>query len=151
MICFSFIHFVVTTTSVIAGYAKIYHLPSSDQHCDSWTPGTWFNSLAPARCDRDFKNVISEYILRFKFMSTFCEIAPRQMPQNTFEDKWTTVQVMAWCRQATSHYLSQCWHIYILPMASLDQNELAMFAYTALDSFHTWHKWMLLWEGVCCE
>ena len=25
------------------------------------------------------------------------------------EDKSTLVQVMAWCRQATSHYLSQCW------------------------------------------
>ena len=25
-------------------------------------------------------------------------------------DKSTLVQVMAWCRQATSHYLSQCWH-----------------------------------------
>ena len=26
-------------------------------------------------------------------------------------DKSTLVQVMAWCRQATSHYLSQCWPI----------------------------------------
>ena len=25
------------------------------------------------------------------------------------DDKSTLVQVMAWCRQATSHYLSQCW------------------------------------------
>ena len=25
------------------------------------------------------------------------------------KDKSTLVQVMAWCRQATSHYLSQCW------------------------------------------
>ena len=31
------------------------------------------------------------------------------MPQNTFDDKSTLVGVMAWCRQATSHYLSQCW------------------------------------------
>ena len=27
----------------------------------------------------------------------------------------TLVQVMAWCRQATSHYLSQCWHRSISP------------------------------------
>ena len=26
-----------------------------------------------------------------------------------FDDKSTLVQVMAWCRQATSHYLRQCW------------------------------------------
>ena len=28
---------------------------------------------------------------------------------NLTDDKSTLVQVMAWCRQATSHYLSQCW------------------------------------------
>ena len=31
------------------------------------------------------------------------------MPQDFTDDKSTLVQVMAWCRQATSHYLSQCW------------------------------------------
>ena len=30
------------------------------------------------------------------------------MPQNPSDDKSTLVQVMAWCRQAASHYLSQC-------------------------------------------
>ena len=29
--------------------------------------------------------------------------------------KSTLVQVMAWCRQATSHYLSQCWPSSLLP------------------------------------
>ena len=31
------------------------------------------------------------------------------MPQDLTDDKSTLVQVMAWCHQATSHYLSQCW------------------------------------------
>ena len=31
------------------------------------------------------------------------------MPQDLSDDKSTLVQVVAWCRQATSHYLSQCW------------------------------------------
>ena len=31
------------------------------------------------------------------------------MPLHLTDDKSTLVQVMAWCRQATSHYLSQCW------------------------------------------
>ena len=40
-------------------------------------------------------------------------------------DKSTLVQVMAWCRQATSHCLSQCWPRSIcLQMASLGLNEL---------------------------
>ena len=31
------------------------------------------------------------------------------MPQNLANEKSVLVQVMHWCRQATSHYLSQCW------------------------------------------
>ena len=31
------------------------------------------------------------------------------MPQNLTDDKSTLVQVMAWCHQAASHYLNQCW------------------------------------------
>ena len=31
------------------------------------------------------------------------------MPWALTNDKSTSVQVMAWCRQATSHYLSKCW------------------------------------------
>ena len=35
--------------------------------------------------------------------------ALRWMPQNITDGKSTLVQLMAWCRQATSHYLSLCW------------------------------------------
>ena len=31
------------------------------------------------------------------------------------DDQSTLVQVMAWCRQATSHYLSQCWPRFLSP------------------------------------
>ena len=31
------------------------------------------------------------------------------MSMDLSDDKLTLVQVMAWCRQATSHYCSQCW------------------------------------------
>ena len=37
------------------------------------------------------------------------------MPLDFTDDKSTMVQVMAWCRQATSHYLSQCWPRLMLP------------------------------------
>ena len=37
------------------------------------------------------------------------EIALRWMPLDLADDKSTLVQVMAWCRQAKSHYLSQGW------------------------------------------
>ena len=39
----------------------------------------------------------------------FYEIALRWLPRYLIDDKSTLVQVMAWCRQATSHYLGQCW------------------------------------------
>ena len=38
-----------------------------------------------------------------------CEIALKWMPLDLTDDKSTLVQVMAWCHQAPSHYLSQCW------------------------------------------
>ena len=62
----------------------------------------------------NFKSVIFEHLLRIDLMNTSCEIALEWMPGNMFDDKSTLVEVMAWCRQATSHYLSQCW-----PMKSL--------------------------------
>ena len=37
------------------------------------------------------------------------------MPQYLTDHLSTLVQVMAWCRQATSHYLSQCWPTSMLP------------------------------------
>ena len=39
----------------------------------------------------------------------------RWMPLDFTDDKSTLVQVMAWCRQATSHYLSQCWPRFMSP------------------------------------
>ena len=38
-----------------------------------------------------------------------CEITLIWMSLDFIDDQSTLVQVMAWCRQATSHYLSQCW------------------------------------------
>ena len=43
------------------------------------------------------------------------EIALRWRSLAGSDDKSTLVQVMAWCRQATSHYLSQCWPSSMLP------------------------------------
>ena len=83
------------------------------------------NSLAPGRCDFNFKSVISEHMLQIKFMtSTSVEIALRWMPQNTFDDKSTLVQVIAWCHQSTSLYMSQCWPRYMSPYGATRPNKL---------------------------
>ena len=43
------------------------------------------------------------------------EIAFRWMPLDSTDDKSTLVQVMAWCCQATCHYLNQCWPRSLTP------------------------------------
>ena len=58
-------------------------------------PIQWINSLAPGRCDNSFKSAISKGMLEIKFISTSCETALRCMPQNTFVDNSTLVQVMS--------------------------------------------------------
>ena len=40
---------------------------------------------------------------------TCCEIALTRMSLDLTDDTSTLVEVMAWCRKATSHYPSQCW------------------------------------------
>ena len=45
----------------------------------------------------------------------YCVTTLRWMPRNFTIEKSTLVQVMAWCRQATSHYMSQCWSIFMSP------------------------------------
>ena len=69
-----------------------------------------FNSLTPGRWSSHFENVIFDLMFQIDIMSSW-EIV--LMPQNY----WlvNSGSGMAWCRQATSHYLSQCLHSYISP------------------------------------
>ena len=68
-----------------------------------------FNSLVPGRSECDSKNVIFNLVLLIGIFRSSHDNALSWMPQDLTDDKSTLVQVMAWCRQATSHYLSQCW------------------------------------------
>ena len=73
------------------------------------------NSLALGRSSGDFENVIFNLALLIDiFKSSYANVL-RWMPQNLTDDKSTLVQVMAWCRQAASHYLNQCWPRYSTP------------------------------------
>ena len=68
----------------------------------------FINSLAPGGFENIIQNVFFKLISWIDTLSNSCETALRSMPQNPSDDKSTFVQVMAWCRQAASHYLSQC-------------------------------------------
>ena len=75
----------------------------------SWTWPSEINSLAPGRSKCDFKNVIFNLALLIGIFKSSYDKVLRWMPQDLTDDKSTLIQVMAWCRQATSHYLKQCW------------------------------------------
>ena len=70
---------------------------------------TAFNSLAPGRFQFNFRKVIFKLTEVNGGWGISYEIALRWMPLDFADDQSTLVQVMAWCCQATSHYLSQCW------------------------------------------
>ena len=72
-------------------------------------PQNPFNSLAPGRFQFNFRKVIFKLTLVNGGWGISYEIALKWMPQDLTDDKSKLVQVMAWCHQATSHYLSQCW------------------------------------------
>ena len=58
----------------------------------------------------DWVTISTPYMLLTKcFFLISCDIALRWMSLDLTYDKSTLVQVMAWCRQATSPDLSQCW------------------------------------------
>ena len=63
-------------------------------------------------------------ILGIRGWGISCEIALRWMSLYLIDDTSTLVQVMAWCRQATSHYRNQCWPDLCRHVMTLGLNEL---------------------------
>ena len=70
---------------------------------------TMINPLFPRGFQRNFRKVIFQLILVIDGWCISCKIVLKWTPMDLTDGKSTLVQVMAWCRQATSHYLSQCW------------------------------------------
>ena len=73
------------------------------------------NSLAPGRPECNSKNVIFNLVLLIGIFRSSHDNTLRWMTQDLTDDKSTLVQVMAWCCEATSHYLSQCWLSSVSP------------------------------------
>ena len=68
-------------------------------------------TLAPGRSGCNLKKIIFNLF----FIHWYCIFrysyhnALEWMPWDLTDDKSILVQVMAWCHQASSHYLDQCW------------------------------------------
>ena len=75
----------------------------------------WVNSLAPGKFDWNFTHVIFKQVLAIDGWGISCEIALMWMSLDFTDDQSTLVQVMDWCRQAPSHYLSQWWPRFLSP------------------------------------
>ena len=67
----------------------------------------------------DFNGILHQWFLKQILVidgwGTSCELALMWMSQEPTDDKSTLVHVMAWWRQATSHYLNQCWPRSLTP------------------------------------
>ena len=88
-------------------------------------------------------NGINSLAPGMKFMSTSCEIAPKRIPQNTFDDKSTLVQVMAWCLMAPSHYLTPCWTRSMSPyVITRPQWVNAVYDSPPVQMKYPWKVWL---------
>ena len=97
------------------------------------------NSLAPGTFQINFRWVIFKLTLVNGHLGISYEIALRWMPLDLTDEKSTLVQVMAWCRQATSHYLSQCWPRSMSSEGNFTKNNLS----------HQLLKWA--WKLLCLK
>ena len=63
-------------------------------------------------------------------------------PRMNIDDKSTLVQVMAWCHQATSHYLSQCWPRSLSPYG-IPRPQWVNLKWIWMDG-ESWISWLLV-------
>ena len=95
----------------------ITHAILDISHCRTCNmhPINGINSLVPGQFEWNFRHVIFKQSLVIDDWGISCGIALTWKPQDLADDKSTLVRVMAWCHQATSHYLSQSWPSSLSP------------------------------------
>ena len=112
-----------------------------------WYWPCMINSLAPVRSECDSRNVIFNLVLQICIFRSSHDNALWWMPQNLTDDKSTLVQVMAWCRQATSHYLSQCWLSSLSPYGVASPKWVKESLYVMRDDLNNLQQLRL--EQIC--
>ena len=104
--------------SMTAADALICHVTSSLDSCPmeiGMQSSLWVNSLSPGRCGCYHELVIFQLVSRLNISNILCETVIKWMAQDQTDHKSTLFQVMAWCHQATSHHMSQCWPRPMVP------------------------------------
>ena len=105
------------------------------------------NSLAVGKPRCHFKTAIFNLVLLIGIFTSSKDNALRWMPRDFTDDKSTLVQVMAWYRQATSHYLSQCWPSSMSPYGVTRPQWVNGFVHRYM------HHWpgsqRIHWDSMC--
>ena len=85
-------------------------LQTSRLDCLPWSAGQeYLKSLAHGRWGCDLRLSIFKFISRIDILGISCDTIPFSWrPQDLTDNWWTLIQVMAWCHQEMSHYLSKC-------------------------------------------
>ena len=100
----------------------------ADYHLDCilliWMGDLIVKLIDPGKLDWNFSYVIFKQILVIDGWGISCKIALIWMSLDITDDPSALVQVIAWCRQATGHYLSLCYPDLCRYMVPLCQNEL---------------------------
>ena len=104
-------HFLCVTTASLSQPAN-FHLA---ELC--------FNTEYKAKCIPFSRWHFQIHFLEWKCMSLI-QISLNFVPKGPINNIPALFQIMAWCRQATSHYLKQWWSVYWHIYAPLSLNEL---------------------------
>ena len=97
-----------------------------------------FNPFVPGRCGIKFKSTIFKLFYGIVSKALVVELLSGGCHRSSLEMS-TLVQVMAWCRQATSIYLNQCWP------RSMSPHCIAMSQWVSSSHF------ILYWWLDCCK
>ena len=89
-----------------------------------------------ALCTLKLENFkLTSTLSRRVIVSTSCEITLMWMPQGLTASYSTLFQVMAWCRQATAHYLIQRWPRYMSTLGQIKHQNSASLAFVRGSEF----------------
>ena len=103
--------------------------------------------MAPGKSEWNFRYVIFRRILVTDNWGISCEIALIWMSLNFTDGQSALIQVMAWCCQATSHYLSQCWPRSLSPY-DVSRPQWVKACVIITFTFFQWNMITHLWSNL---
>ena len=137
--------------SLAEGEVGLQARPTPPNKTPEWSVaslGELLNLLAPGKFEWNFRYVIFQGILVIDGWGISCELALRWMSFDFTDEKSTLVQVMAWCHQATSNYLSQCWPRSMSSCGvTRPQWVNSVMPNSDIDPGHHWLMWWLVAWG----